>query len=411
MIQATSGQLRITQIDDRPTICHVIHALGVGGAEVLVDQMVRRLSDEFHCVAAVLDETGEIGERLLQDGFTVEFLGRRPGIDRNCAKRLKAFADREGAGILHAHQYTPFFQCLLSRGLLGRRPIVFTEHGRHFPDLPSRKRSVVNRLLLRKNDRLFGCGEAVRRALIENEGLPASRVDVIYNGVDLRCLRSPALDARQRIRQELGCRSEDFVAIIVARLHPLKDHLTALRAVDSARMQIPNLRLLIVGEGDQRPVIEQAIRELDLQRHVILTGSRNDVADLLSASDVFLLTSLSEGIPLTVIEAMAARRPVVATTAGGLPELVTHGASGLLSPVGDSDDLGRSLVRLFSDPGLQNQLAENAAMRAAEKFSLDAMLNQYRCVYREILSGNCETGSAAPASELRRSASAAGGGR
>ena len=191
MIQATP-HLRITPIDDRPTVCHVIHALGVGGAEVLVDQMLRLLSDEFRCVVAVLDEIGEIGERLQRDGFTVKHLHRHPGIDRGCAKRLRRFADEEGAEILHAHQYTPFFQAMLSRGLWNTRPVVFTEHGRHFPDYPSRKRSVVNRLMLRSFDRLIGCGAAVRKALIDNEGLPESRVEVICNGVDLASLGKPA---------------------------------------------------------------------------------------------------------------------------------------------------------------------------------------------------------------------------
>ena len=185
MIQSTPSIPHINRPDDRPTVCHVIHALGVGGAEVLVDQMLRLLNDEFRCVVAVLDEIGAIGARLQRDGFAVEHLHRNPGIDHGCARRLKDFADREGAEILHAHQYTPFFQAMLSRGLFGRRPVVFTEHGRHFPDLPGRKRSIVNRLMLRSGDRLIGCGNAVRQALIANEGLPESRVEVIYNGVDL----------------------------------------------------------------------------------------------------------------------------------------------------------------------------------------------------------------------------------
>ncbi len=385
MIQASPKHLRITPIDDRPTICHVIHALGVGGAEILVDQMVRRLSDEFHCVVAVLDEIGEIGDRLKRDGFVVEHLHRQPGIDRGCAKRLKSFADREGAQILHAHQYTPFFQAMLSRGLIGRRPVVFTEHGRHFPDLPSRKRSIVNRLLLRSCDRLIGCGGAVRQALIHNEGLPESRVEVIYNGVDLKALGKSSPGARENIRKEFGYSSDDFVAVLVARLHELKDHQTALRAVDAARQQIPGLRLLLAGDGDQRAAIEQTIRERGLEKTVTLAGTRQDVADLLAAADVFLMSSISEGIPLTVIEAMAARRPVISTAVGGLPELIEHGVTGFLAPSRDDAALAKSLIELYRDGSLREQMAETAAQRANEKFSLDGMLNGYRDVYRETI--------------------------
>jgi len=384
MIQATS-HLRITPIDDRPTVCHVIHALGVGGAEVLVDQMLRLLSNEFRCVVAVLDEIGEIGERLQRDGFTVKHLHRNPGIDRGCAKRLRKFADEEGAEILHAHQYTPFFQAMLSRGLWGTRPVVFTEHGRHFPDCPSRKRSVVNRLMLRNCDRLIGCGGAVRQALIDNEGLPESRVEVIYNGVDLASLGKPALGARERIRSEFQFAATDFVAVLVARLHELKDHQTALRAIDAARKQIPGLRLLLAGEGDERATIEKTIRERGLEECVTLAGTRKDIADLLAASDVFLMSSISEGIPLTVIEAMAARRPVVATAVGGLPELVEHGVTGFLAPSGDDASLACSLIELYRRPELRRQMADVAAKRAKEKFSLDGMLDAYRDVYRDVL--------------------------
>lgn len=385
MIQATPIHLRIMPIDDRPTVCHVIHALGVGGAEVLVDQMLRLLSKEFRCIIAVLDDVGEIGERLQRDGFLVKHLHRRPGIDRECAKRLQEFADEEGAEILHAHQYTPFFQSMLSRGMFGRRPVVFTEHGRHFPDLPSRKRSFVNRLMLRSCDRLIGCGESVRQALIANEGLPESRVEVIYNGVDPHLLSRPTSGARQKIRAEFGYSATDFVALLVARFHELKDHYTALRTVDEARKHIPGLRLLLAGDGDQRVAIERAIRAHGLEDCVTLAGTRNDVADLLAASDVFLMSSISEGIPLTVIEAMAARRPVVATAVGGLPEMVEHGVTGFLAPSGDHASLAASLIELYRRPDLRRKMADVAAELAAKKFSLDGMLNAYRGVYREVL--------------------------
>lgn len=385
MIQAAPRQLRIIPIDDRPTICHVIHALGVGGAEVLVDQMIRRMQKEFRCIVAVLDEIGEIGTRLQEDGFIVEHLHRQPGIDRSCATRLRQFADREGVEILHAHQCTPFFQAMLSRGLTGRRPVVFTEHGRHFPDTPSRKRAIVNRLLLKRCDRLFGCGAAVRQALIDNEGLPESRVEVIYNGVDLKALSKPTPGARERIRAEFGYSTNDFVAVQVARLHELKDHQTALKAVDEARQKIPGLRLLLAGDGDQRSAIEQTIRDRGLEQTVTLAGTRKDIADLLAASDVFLMSSISEGIPLTVIEAMAARRPVVSTAVGGLPELIEHGVTGMLAPSGDATSLATSLVQLYRDADLRKQMADVAAGRAQEKFSLQGMLNSYRDVYYDVL--------------------------
>ncbi len=118
--------------------------------------------------------------------------------------------------------------------------------------------------------------------------------------------------------------------------------------------------------------IEQTIRERGLEQIVTLAGTRKDVADLLAASDVFLMSSISEGIPLTVIEAMAARRPVVATAVGGLPELVEHGVTGFLAPSGDDALLAASLIELYRDPDLRERMADVAVQRAAEKFSLTA---------------------------------------
>lgn len=386
MIQAIQDQQNNTRSStDKPTVCHVIHALGVGGAEVLVDVMVRELSRDFRCVVAVLDEVGEIGEQLRADGFVVEHLHRQPGIDRGCAKRLDDFAKREGVSLLHAHQYTPFFQAMLSRGFLGSRPVLLTEHGRHVPDLPSRKRSVVNRLLLRRQDRLIGCGGAVRQALIDNEGLPASRVDVIYNGVDLTAFGTPTDGARARLRSEFGLEETDFVAVQVARLHELKDHITAVKAIDEARRSVPNTRLLIVGEGDQRAAIEQEIEKRNLQSHVIMAGNRTDVADLLAASDAFLMSSISEGIPLTIIEAMAAGLPIASTAVGGIPEMIQHERNGFLADAGDSSSLARSLIRLGQMPSLRKKIGNAGLETAQRQFSQTGMLNGYRRVYQEML--------------------------
>lgn len=384
MIQATEKPM-VSRTDQRPTVCHVIHALGVGGAEVLVDQMVREMSSQFRCLVAVLDEVGEIGQQLQADGFVVENLHRQPGIDRGCAKRLRSFADKNGVDILHAHQYTPFFQAMLSRGFLGRRPVLFTEHGRHFPDFPSSKRSIVNRLLLSRRDRLVGCGGAVRQALIDNEGLPASRVEVVYNGVDLKSLASGDASQRNTLRSSFGFNENDFVAIQVARLHELKDHLTAVATIDEARKQNPNIKLLIVGEGDEREAIENEIQTRNIGSHVVLAGNRNDIANLLIAADCFLMTSISEGIPLTIIEAMAANLPVVSTAVGGIAEMIAHETSGFLAEAKDSNSLAKYLVQLSEDTVLKSTIAAAGLAQAKAKFSLDKMLSGYGNIYQEMI--------------------------
>jgi len=179
------------------------------------------------------------------------------------------------------------------------------------------------------------------------------------------------------------------VAVQVARLHALKDHQTALAAVDSARSVIPGLRLLLAGEGDQRSAIEQTIHQRGLEQTVRLAGNRNDVSDLLAAADVFLMSSISEGIPLTVIEAMAAQCPVVSTAVGGVPELIEHGVTGFLAQSGDHAGLAEGLHRLYADPAIRKRIAQRASEKAFRECSLDQMLNSYRAVYRDVLQSGC----------------------
>jgi glycosyltransferase involved in cell wall biosynthesis len=359
--------------------------LHVGGAEVLAARLARQLAGEYRFVFACLDEVGTLGEELRREGFPVHVLGRRPGLDLGCAGRLGNLLRRERVDVLHAHQYAPFFYSLLGRWLCRRPPILFTEHGRHHPDYPRPRRILANRLLLEKRDRVVGVGQAVRAALVANEGLPPERVTVIYNGVDLSPFAAPA--DRERTRRELGFDADHFVLVQVARLDYLKDHATALRTLDRVLARRPEARLVLVGEGPERPAIEREVHRRGLTGHVRLLGLRQDVARLIPAADAFLLTSISEGIPLTLIEAMAAGLPVVATQVGGVSEVVEAGASGLLADAGDADALAGQLLRLADDPALRARMGQEGRCRASRLFSEDRMHGSYLRLYGEMFRG------------------------
>ena len=132
-------------------------------------------------------------------------------------------------------------------------------------------------------------------------------------------------------------------------------------------------------------MIERAIKERNLESHVVLAGNRSDVPDLLAASDAFLMSSISEGIPLTIIEAMAAGIPVVSTAVGGIPEMVQHDVNGFLAAAEDFSGLARSLVRLYQQPALRQAISAAGRETAERDFSLDGMLNGYSRTYQEML--------------------------
>jgi glycosyltransferase involved in cell wall biosynthesis len=369
----------------RLTVCHLLHTLHVGGAEVLAARLARQGQKSCRSIFVCLDERGTLGEELRSEGFVVEVLGRRSGVDWRCATRLARLLRREKVDLVHAHQYTPFFYGLMARLLYRRPPLLFTEHGRHFPDYPRPKRILANRLLLERRDRVVGVGQAVRQALIRNEGIPADRVGVIYNGIDTTAFASPAASDRQAARIEMGVEADAFVILLVARLDYLKDHATAVRTVKRLAQEQPKARLVLVGEGPEHAKIQELVEQEQLGAQVRFLGLRKNVAQLLGGADVFLLTSISEGIPLTVIEAMATGIPVVATRVGGVPEVIEDGQTGWLAPSGDDRALAGHLLCLANDVQLRMDMGRRGQERARRMFSESQMHARYHSLYREMV--------------------------
>lgn len=357
----------------------------VGGAEVLAARLARRLSDRYRFVFVCLDHVGELGERLRDDGYPVTVLDRRDGFDLRCTRRLRREIRREQVDLIQAHQYTPFFYSLTTRFLGMRRPILFTEHGRFHPDYPRRKRMLFNRAMLGRKDRVVAVGEAVRQALIVNEGMRPERTEVIYNGIDLSRFEHPSAESFSRVRRELSLTPENFVAVLVGRLDYLKDHLTAVRTAEHVVKVLPQFRLLFVGEGPERGRIEAEIAARGLEDCVRLLGTRHDVPEILHASNACLLTSISEGVPLTLIEGMAAGLPVVSTQVGGVAEVVGRDDAALLAPSGDDVALSESILNLARDAQLRIRLGECGRFRAREMFSEELMHQQYRELFDAML--------------------------
>src|SRR5262245_55813187 len=256
MATALEQNLEVRATKARPTVCQVLHALRVGGAEVLAARLARRLRNDYRFLFVCLDELGTLGEELRGEGFPVHVLGRRPGLDLRTMLSLAGLFRRERVDVIQAHQYTPFFYSATARWLGRRVPVLFTEHGRHFPDYPRRKRIVANRLLLGRRDRVVGVGEAVRQALVRNEGMAPDRVGVIYNGIDLGRFAGATVD-RSALRQEVGAGPDDLVLMQVARLDYLKDHATAVRTLGRVAASRPEALLVLIGQGPEQPRIEE----------------------------------------------------------------------------------------------------------------------------------------------------------
>jgi L-malate glycosyltransferase len=367
-----------------PTIGHLLHTLHVGGAEMLARQFAFQAHPNCRAVFFCLDELGTLGLELREAGYPVEVLRRRPGFDLRCVLRLARCLRRFRVDVLHTHQYGPFLYGALARLFARNTPLVFTEHGRDFPDYRRPKRVLANRILLKRHDRVVAVGQWVRRALVQHEGFAPERVDVIRNGVDSRlftCGRS----SRDEIRGQLGVTPDETLVVQVARLNRLKDHPTAIKAMELVRLQDSAVRLAIVGDGEERTALEQMINSRSLGSAVSLLGLRTDISRLLSAADIFLLTSISEGIPLTLLEAMLSRLPSICTSVGGIPEVIIDGETGFLAGASDAYSVAARIAQLARSRETRRAFGEAGYRRAVTLFSAEQMLAEYRALYRELL--------------------------
>jgi glycosyltransferase involved in cell wall biosynthesis len=255
-------------------VAFVLHVMQVAGAEVLVNETIRRLAGRIEPTVLCLDAIGAIGERLLAQGVPVVCLGRKMGRDWRLGWRLASEFHARRIEVVHAHQYTPFFYAALARAVMRHPPrLILTEHGRHYPDIVSPFRRTVNRLVLDHfADAVNACCAFSGRALARVDGFSGMRIEVIENGIEVE--RYGTAPDRGVLRSSLGLDPARRYVIAVARLHPIKDHATLLRAFAIVAASRPDADLLLAGDGPLRAALEQQARSLAIENRVRFLGVR-----------------------------------------------------------------------------------------------------------------------------------------
>jgi glycosyltransferase involved in cell wall biosynthesis len=313
---------------------------------------------------------------------------RRRGLDPWLALRLSSWIRREGVALVHTHNPGPHLYGALAAALAragsaerrGWPRVVHTKHGRNYPRL--RRKVLANRLASSLTDRVVAVSEDARAVVVDVEGVDPARVVTILNGVDTDEFR-PGGDPREA-RARLGVPAEGFHVGCVARLSPEKDHATLLAAFARFRAGRPDAHLTLVGGGALRPALVGEAARLGLAGAVTFAGTQADVAALLPAFDVFALSSRTEGISLTLIEAAAAGIPLVATRVGGNAEILGEDEAGFLVPPGEPGALAAALERVAGRPD-RAELGRRGRARVVSRFGIDRMARAYGELYAELL--------------------------
>ena len=238
-------------------------------------------------------------------------------------------------------------------------------------------------------DRIVAISEGVRNVLIE-DGLDPNRIEVIRSGIDPRPF-NPTYPAGEA-RREFGIAEKSPVIGCIAHFADHKGHRYLIATAARVAAAVPDVRFLLVGDGELRPQIERQIKDLNHEKHVILTGFRTDIPRLLAAMDIVVLSSHLEGLGTSLLDAMAMARPVVATRVGGIPEMVEDGVNGRLVPPRDPDALAGALIELIRRPDERKRMGEAGRARMLSMFSAEAMVEQTERIYRKLIALKKESG-------------------
>ncbi len=362
----------------RLNVLHVVLGLTPGGTERLVVEMARRAGPSVRAAVCCLDERGAFADELESSGIPVTVLGREPGFHPGLALRIREVARAHRARVLHCHQYTPFVYGVLANSLSPAMRLVFTEHGRLADAPPSARRRLANALFGRARGEFFAVSDELRQFL-EAEGFPRGRVRVLPNGIDLG--PPPTRERRAAARRVLGFDGEAPLIGTAARLDPVKDLATLVRAFDDVRRKQPHAKLVIFGDGPERDRLAEEAARRGVEGSLAFAGHRADVRDLLPAFDLYVNCSTYEGVSLTILEAMAAGIPVVASAVGGTPEVVVDGATGSLVPARDATALAKAMLGLLENPETRTRFGAAGRLRAEERFDFERMMSMYRRAY------------------------------
>jgi sugar transferase (PEP-CTERM/EpsH1 system associated) len=364
-------------------VMHVVGSLALAGMEYGVIKVVNRLPERIQPSICCLRHQEEATRAVLDPRVPVVELRRSTHRNYALVGVLAALFRRERIDVVHSHNWLTYLYTVLGARLAGVPVVIHGEHGHDEAAAPAR-RLWGKRALKPWVTRFVAVSANIARELEVEWGIPSQRIACIPNGVDLQSFGGHLDGAR--VRRELGLGPGDEVVLNVGGIRPVKDHPTLIRAFAHARASRPSARLVLVGTDYDRGLLsglESLASELGVRGDVRFTGVRRDIPDLLAASDLYVNSSLYEGMSNTILEAMATRKPVVATAVGGNVDLVREGVTGRLVPASNWKRMGDRIAELLADRERRTAMGAAARLHVEMRHGMASMVDAYASLYSD----------------------------
>jgi glycosyltransferase involved in cell wall biosynthesis len=367
-------------------ILHLISSSGFLGAENVVQELAKESAKKgCEITIGILENRNnrhtDFVERALAEKIRVQLFHCRGRLDMKTISNIRGFIDQEHPNLLHSHGYKGNFYAW--RAVSGRNmPWIVTNHGKRI----GKKLLVYNWLnifFMKRADKVIAVSEEIAVEMTK-KGIPSTKILVIDNGIDLQKFANQKRN--NELRKSFGFNGNHKIIGTVASLTEEKGHIYLLKAARQVIDKYPECRFLIVGDGGQRQFLEEKTPHLGLTGKILFTGSRKDVPEILSILDVFVLPSLKEGLPMALLEAQAAKVPVIATSIGAIPDVIEHGVTGLLVPPKNYETIADSILRILSNEYSAQEMAQKGFEKVQNYFSSQTMSEKYLRVYEEVLS-------------------------
>ena len=360
----------------------LLYSLEPGGAEKVVLSIAKHIDRKRFCPVVCAFKNGRLHPDFAKLKIPIYILNKKGGIDLSLFWKLRRVLKTENIEIIHSHNFSPNFWGRFIGYIVGIPILITTEHT--LATSKTRLQKTIDHILSKITTKIIAVSNSVCNSHIREENILPDKVMTIYNGIDFNIPTYPA-DLLEKKRRELGINNGSKVVVAIGRLEEPKGHEYLLQAAKVILNEFHNVQLLIVGDGYLKSELIRQTNDLGIRKDVIFSGRRNDISDILTMSDIAVLSSIREGFSIALLEYMACGKPIVATDVGGNSEAIITNKSGIIVPPANHLALAAGILKLLKDEPFANRLGMEAQKRYSECFTLKHMVSGIEELYNSTL--------------------------